>query len=132
MKITTTTVLLFLLACMAITYIVRSIKKENMGIRSALIWIILWAGIGFFSLFPTLLNHIMVLAQMQNRMFFIVIMAILILFGLVFNLSSRLEKMQRTLARIVQETSINTYLMENKNEDTPAETSSDTSAESSK
>ena len=88
-------------------------RREVTGLRSGLTWISLWIGIGFFSLFPGLLNSAMRLAQMENRMFFILLLAVFILFAIVFNLSSRLEKMQKNFAKIVRETSLINYKIEN-------------------
>ena len=87
-----------------------------MGIRSAIVWLLMWFGIGFFSLFPSLLNSIMRLAQMENRMFFILVLAVFLLFALVFNLSSRIDKMQTTLAKLIQEMAIMNYRMDGFNE----------------
>jgi hypothetical protein len=93
------------------------VKRETIGIRSATVWLIMWGGIGFFSLFPGLLNAAMRVAQMENRMFFILILSIFILFALSFGLSSRLEKMQRDLAKVIQELAMLNYKLENRNKD---------------
>ena len=114
MKITSTTLLFTLFSVAAITYTFNSLKKDTIGIRSALIWILLCTGIGFFSLCPSLLNSIMRLAQMENRMFFILTSAVFILFALLFNMGSKMEKMQRTSARLVQEIAILQHRLEDK------------------
>ncbi len=109
MKTSTYSIFFAVLSIIAIYLILTRLKKDNMGIRSALIWMILWFGIGFFSLFPELLNMAMRFAQMENRMFFILVSAVFILFALVFNLNARMDKMQRDIARLVQELSILNY-----------------------
>ncbi len=106
MKITSITLIFTLLSVLAIFYTLKSLKKDLMGIRSALVWLFLWIGIGFFSLFPSRLNSIMHFAQMEVRMFFILVVAVFILFALNFNLNSKMEKMQRTSSRLVQELAI--------------------------
>ena len=103
MKITTLTVLFLLLSCLAIWRIVLNLKRESIGIRSALIWIVLWLSIGVFAIFPDLLNSAMRLAQMESRIFFILVMAVFILFALVFDLVSRMDTMQRNMSKLVQE-----------------------------
>jgi hypothetical protein len=95
MKITTLTVLFLFLSCLAIWRIALNLKRESIGIRSALIWIALWLSIGVFAIFPNLLNTAMRLAQMESRIFFILVLAVFILFALVFNLVSRMDTMQR-------------------------------------
>jgi hypothetical protein len=106
MKITSITLIFTLLSVLAIFFTLKSLKKDLMGIRSALVWLFLWIGIGFFSLFPSLLNSMMYFAQMESRMFFILVIAVFILFALSFNLSSKMEKMQRTASKLVQEMAI--------------------------
>lgn len=118
MKITTLTVLFLLLSCLAVWRIARNIKRESMGIRSALIWIVLWMSIGVFAVFPDLLNSAMRLAQMESRIFFILVLAVFILFALVFNLVSRMDTMQRNLSKVVQEIAlINSEIEENSKKD---------------
>jgi hypothetical protein len=103
MKITTLTVLFLLLSCLAIWKIALNLKRESIGIRSALIWIVLWLSIGVFAIFPDLLNSAMRLAQMESRIFFVLVLAVFILFALVFNLVSRMDTMQRDMSKLVQE-----------------------------
>ncbi len=109
MKITSITLIFTLLSVLAIFLTLKSLKKDLMGIRSALVWLFLWIGIGFFSLFPSLLNSMMYFAQMESRMFFILVIAVFILFALNFNLSSKMEKMERNIARLIQEMAIKNY-----------------------
>lgn len=116
MKLTTASICLSLFSLIAIIYTLNSLRRDNLGIRSALVWLVLWTGIGFFSLFPYLLNYIMRIAQMEDRMIFILIMAVFILFALLFKLGTRMDKMQRTSARLVQEISILTHKTESKND----------------
>lgn len=116
MKITSITLFFTLFSVVAIIFTFKSLKKDTIGIRSALIWFLLWTGIGFFSLFPFLLDSIMHLTQMKNRMFFILISAVFILFAILFNLSSKLDKMQRDSARLVQEIAILQNRIERKDE----------------
>lgn len=116
MKITSISLLFSFLSLSAIVYTLNNLKKESMGIRSAIVWLLLWIAIGFFILFPSLLDSAMRLAQMENRMFFILIVAVFILFALVFNLSSKIDKLQRSLGKLVQEIAIMNYRMENKDE----------------
>ncbi len=112
MKITTITIIFALVAVAEIVRTVIRVKREAIGIRSALVWLLMWAGIGFFSLFPGLLNAAMHLAQMENRMFFIMVVSLFILFAIIFNLNSRLDKIQRNVSKLVQEIAILNYKVE--------------------
>ncbi len=106
MKITPVTLIFVFCSLIAIYYTIGRLKKDTIGIRSAVIWFLLWLFIGFFSLFPNLLNAVMRIAQMENRMFFILITAVFILFALAFNLSSRIDHLQRNISRLIQEIAI--------------------------
>ncbi len=109
MKITSITIFFAIVSLLLICFTLSSLKKEKMGIRSGFVWIIMWLSIGFFSLFPSLLDKAMQLAQMENRMFFILLIAIFILFSLVFNMATRIDKMERNIARLVQTITIKEY-----------------------
>lgn len=117
MKITPVTLLFVFSSIIALYYTVGRLKKDTIGIRSAVIWFLLWLFIGFFSLFPKLLNAAMRIAQMENRMFFILITAVFILFALAFNLSSRIDHLQRNISRLIQEISILNAKLEKKKQD---------------
>jgi len=117
MKITSTTIIFTFCSFAAIFFTFNNLKKDIIGIRSAVIWLLLWFGVGFFSLFPGLLSSAMHLAQMKNRMLFILVMAVFILFAILFNMSSKLDKMQRTSARLIQEIAILRYKMEDREQD---------------
>ncbi len=106
MKLTTATIILALAASLGIGFILRALHSDTIGIRAALTWIGLWIVIGLFSLVPVALDPLMRLAQMQSRTFFIVLCALLILFALVFSIHSRLDRLERDRARILQELSL--------------------------
>ena len=112
MKISTITILIALASAFAIWRTLRQLGRDNVSIRFALIWCAMWLAIGVGSLFPVLVDHLARLAMMKNYLFFTSFIAIFILFALVFELSSRLERTQRNLARIVQELAIMKYQVE--------------------
>jgi hypothetical protein len=45
----------------------------------------------------------MIITQMESRMFFLLVVAVFILFALLFNLVSRMDTMERNIAKIVRE-----------------------------
>lgn len=109
MKITHMTLFLAFFSVSMIVFILSRIKRETMGLRSSLIWILLWFSVGFFSLFPKLLNWMTRLAQMELRIFFVLLIAVFVLFALVFNLSTKLDQMQRNWEKLVQELALTNY-----------------------
>jgi hypothetical protein len=100
---------------------VRSIQKDRLGIRSGLIWIILWSLIGFFSIFPDFLNMAMQVVQMKNRFIFIMFIAILILLALLFNLTNKIDYLQRNLTKLAREIAVANYKIDNPGSNHPKE-----------
>ncbi len=103
MKITTLTIFFTLIACISIWRIFVNIKGERIGMRSGIVWIGLWLCIGFFALFPNFLDKVMLISQMESRMFFLLVVSVFILFALVFNLVSRMDTIQRDISQVVRE-----------------------------
>lgn len=113
MRITALTLFFSAISCVAIGRTLYNVKRDTVGFRSATAWIVLWAGIGFFSLFPSRLNAVMLIAQMENRTLFMLIVAVFILFALLFNLVSRVDKVHRNIGKLTQEIAILNYKLEN-------------------
>ncbi|MGQ9655310.1 MAG: DUF2304 domain-containing protein [Thermodesulfobacteriota bacterium] len=103
MKITTASIVFSLVAFVQVLRIVYQVRQDRLGIRSGLIWVLMWGGGGIGSLFPSTMDVLMRFAMMENRMFFILIIAVFVLFALVFDLVSRIEKSERNIAKLVQE-----------------------------
>jgi len=113
MKITALSILFCSVAILSVSRIIVNIKRESIGIRSAILWLILWTGVGFFALFPDVLDTAVAIAQMENRMLFILLLSLFVLFAIVSDLASRLDKIQRDLATLVREISLTNYRIEN-------------------
>jgi len=60
----------------------------------------------------------MELAQMKHRLFFVLLIASFVLFSLVFMLNSKVENMQRSNMRILQEIAVLRYIIDNHLENT--------------
>jgi hypothetical protein len=73
----------------------------------------MWGGIGFFSIFPEFLDTIVTLVRMKNRIFFLLIVAVCVLFAIIFNLASRLDSLQRNLTKLSREIAITNNKLEN-------------------
>ena len=115
MKITFISILFSLVALVAIFQIFKKIKNENIGFRSGLIWLIIWITICFFSIFPDTLYIAMKLANMGNRVLFVLVLAVFILLAIVFNQSSKMDSMSRTLSKLAREIAILDYKVHQKN-----------------
>jgi hypothetical protein len=102
-KLTTISILIALVALFEIGRTVSRVKRDRIGIRSALLWACMWSGIGYFAMFPSHLDRGLELAQMENRMFFITVLALLVLFTLVFSQASQIERLKQDVAHMVQE-----------------------------
>ena len=112
MKITILGILILVLSIVLILRSLLNIKRETMGFRSGVIWILMWSGIGFFSIFPEFLNRTMVMVQMKNRVLFILIIAVCVLFTIVFNLASKMDNIQQNLTKLAREIAIANYKLE--------------------
>jgi hypothetical protein len=106
MKLTTITLLIALISVLEIARTLRRTRQDQLGVRPAVIWMGLWVGIGFFALFPDLLQTAVSLAQMENRPFFITVVGLLVLFTLVFDQVTTTEKIRRDMARLAQDNAL--------------------------
>jgi hypothetical protein len=121
MKITPIGILFFIIACIALWRVLRKFKHETMSIRSTVLWLTMWAVVGFSSIFPETLDYFVTLTRMGNRMLFILVISVFILLIMIFNLSSKLEKIQRDNMLMAQELSILRYRIDSYEKPSPAE-----------
>ncbi len=97
------TVAILALALVAASYTVRLFIRDRSSIRATFFWILIWLSIGVFAAFPDLLDFLMRGVMMQNRMFFLFIVAILILYAMFFRQSNQHTMMKRQVSRLAQE-----------------------------
>ncbi len=109
MKITSVTLFFAIFSLAMIINIALRVKQERTGIRSAMIWFFLWVSIGFFSLFPGLLNWATRFAQMESRIIFILLLAVFVLFAFMFSVTTRLDRMQRNIEKLTQEIALTNF-----------------------
>jgi hypothetical protein len=117
MRITPVTVFIAVFAVFIIAVVLFKIKKETIGIRSALVWLCLMSGVGFFGLFPEFLDWFIRIIHLEERILFVLLSAIFILLALIFNLNTRLDRMERNWAKTIQEMSLLTYRLEEKDKE---------------
>jgi hypothetical protein len=106
MTLTPLTVLIVAFALFEIVRVLLRISQDRMGIRSGLVWAVAWLAVGSVAIFPDLLNWVLEISQMQNRLLFALVLAVLFLLALVFGLTSRLERAERAMWRAHQELAI--------------------------
>ena len=103
MKITPFGIIIVCVSILAIFRLLQRLRRDQIGLRSALVWFLLWCGIGLGSVFPDLLTIASQAIQMGNRILFVLLSAVVVLFALLFNMSSRIDRLERNIARLVQE-----------------------------
>jgi hypothetical protein len=106
MTVTPLTLAILALALLVIAGVAHRISRDRMGIRSGLIWALAWAVVGAVAIFPNLLNWVLEISQMQHRLLFALVLAVLFLLAFVFSLTSRLERAERAMWRAHQELAI--------------------------
>lgn len=107
-------VLIALFAVLAIIKTVDLFRKDKLTTRLLLVWVILWSSIGFFALFPILLDQLMRLVNMGDRLFFLTTTSILILYILIFHITASLSQTNRKITKLAQEITIINHKLEEK------------------
>jgi len=116
MKITVIGFLFAVVACIAIYRTIFNLKNEIIGYRSGMIWLGIWGGIAFFGIFPGTLNIVMELVRMNSRIFFVLILAVFILYALAFNQASHIDNLNRKLRKLTREIAILNYRLDNEHQ----------------
>ena len=106
MKISTLSILITGIALFELYRTFSRLERDVIGIRSALVWVVMWLSISIFCLFPQWIDKIMYIAQMKDRMLFLFVISIFILYAIVFNINSRQDKISRDISKAMQEISL--------------------------
>jgi hypothetical protein len=112
MLFTPLTISVSVLSLLAITLVVRRIAQDRMGIGSGFLWAVAWSTLGIIAVFPDLLNALLEVSQMRNRVLFALVLSAVFLLGIVFSLSSRIERTERTAHRAHQELALTNAQLE--------------------
>ena len=102
-------VLIFTFAILAFVQTIRSFSHHRRAVRSTIVWLTIWFSIGSFGLFPRLLDLLMHSTMMTNRMYFLFVISILILYAFNFRQDSQNNTLARRLDRLTQEIAILRY-----------------------
>jgi len=86
-----------------IYYIFRLLKKDAVHLISGLFWICVFMAIAFFSIFPHFLDTLASIVMMKNRMFFLVMTAVLVLFGMQLARTIELSRLEKKINKAIQE-----------------------------
>jgi len=109
MKLTAFTIIICIFAIVGLVRLLQRVAQDGMALRSASIWIITWSSLAVFSIFPDLLNELVAAAGMEDRLFFVLIIGVMGLTAIVFNLASRMDRMNRDIGLVIRELAIANY-----------------------
>jgi hypothetical protein len=112
MLLTPLTITVLLLSVLAVALTLSRIAQDRMRFGSAVLWTIAWAALGIVAVFPDVLNGLLDVAHMRNRVLFGLILAAVFLVGVVFSLSGRIERTERAAQRAHQELAITNARLE--------------------
>jgi hypothetical protein len=87
-------------------------RRDVLTVRLLLLWISIWISIGFFALFPSLLDFIRRYVNMGDRPFFITTGAIMVLFVFMFYMSSAISSGKREIVKLSREIALLHYKIE--------------------
>lgn len=110
--IKTVFVIVFIIGLLAIFRIWYFFKNERTTIKNAIFWTVLWIIVGIGILVPNSINLVMKIFMMENRLFFISIVGILIILVIVYDLSLSQKRTERIVAKLVQEMAILNYKLD--------------------
>jgi hypothetical protein len=122
MKITAFTVIICIFAIVSLVRLLQHAARDGIALRSALIWITTWTSLAVFSIFPDLLDELVAAAGMENRLLFVLIIAVMALTAIVFHLSSRMDRMNRDIGLVIRELAIANYRVDKLKPDPTRET----------
>lgn len=105
-------VVVLLISLGAVVHTARLFAKDRAAIRTTVMWIVIWSAIGVFGMFPDLIDVLMVQASMQNRLFFVLMVAVLILYAMQLRQSSENADHARRINRVAQNLALLRYDVE--------------------
>lgn len=112
MNIRPVTVILAVFSVVAIFFSFKLFRKNKLGYQSFLLWLLVWLLMGIFSLFPKPLDLLTGFLSMGERLVFLFVFSIVILFVFVLYLFVRVTEVTRKVTRLVQEIGILRYKLE--------------------
>lgn len=112
-------VLVALVAVAALFLSVWLFRRNRLSTRVFMMWLVVWLAMGVFAAFPSLLDYLMRLVSMRDRLVFLFMSSIIVLFALVFYLSAVIANTSRRLDKLTQQIALLIYrLKEGENQQT--------------
>jgi len=109
MSLTVLNYLVFIGSSFAVARTVYNFRTDKSSLRSSILWIFLWTSIGVVSIVPNLLDYILIVVKWQRRLNIALVIAVIILFALLFKLSSQIDRIEREASRSIQESALLNY-----------------------
>ncbi len=104
--------LITILSIIAIYFTFNLYRKNQLSTRMLFLWMVLWVSMGIFSVFPGWLDYIRAIIEMKNRLAFLFVFSIVMLFVMSFYFSSKLDMAQNKIMKLTQELSLLRYELE--------------------
>jgi len=95
-------ILVIVVAVLGLIFSIKQFRKDKLSTRLLFLWLGIWCVMILFSLFPDFLNFFMSFLNMGNRMLFVSLGAIIIIFIILFYITSAISRLNRKLAQIVR------------------------------
>jgi hypothetical protein len=109
MLITPVTLLILAVSAVCVIIILRGWSTGAYSLRTSVLWLVLWLGIAIPAAFPELLDMLLPIARMQERLFFALVGGVFVLFLLTFMVFGRLDRLQQRQAKIVRALALRDY-----------------------
>jgi hypothetical protein len=101
--------IIFCLCLLAIYQTIKLFRKDVLTVRLLLLWVTIWISIAVLSLFPSLLDFFRQHVNMGDRPFFVTTGAIMVLFVMIFYLSSALASTRKNIVKLTREVAVLQY-----------------------
>lgn len=106
MSISVIGIVVFLLACAECYRSIQRYREQKLNVLTAALWLGIWIAVAVLSLMPDLVNGLLRISNMQNRVLFILVIATVFLLAFVFNLTSRVDTLSMATNRSIREIAI--------------------------
>jgi len=94
------------LAFLLVLFVIRLFKNNKISFQTFAIWNLIWISMALAFAFPKQINQLATMFGMNNRMFFVFTVAIVILFVIVFNIFATNKKNELTITKLAQQMSL--------------------------
>ena len=98
-----------LVAIVIMTTTVHRLRRRDVSLRASLLWLVVWLGVIVTALFPVWVDVIIALTGWGVRVNVILVLAVVALIASMTQLHARLERIERNVARNVQEMALHDY-----------------------